>query len=190
MQAFWASLYSFYFLSVESPDIMNIKVLVENSVEAKSVSVDAFVVEQSNSGPIQNQKSFGAVVGRQVGAFVPVCSPSVDSQVPETLFRRLACCYENCIVAAVMAGAKNIVVKPLGVGRRINEVFKQGQLVDYDVWGNLFWTQAKTSMAAKLAVQAASSRSDCSGDVNVIFVVPKDSLDDWDSAMRFFPVDE
>lgn len=164
---------------------MNVKVLVSGSDGTKAVPADVFTVEQANSSPLSNQKSFGAVVGRRVGAFVPACIPSSESQSPANQYTRLASCYENCIMAAAAAGGRTVVVKPLGVGQRRNEVFENGQLLSYDIWGDLYWTQAKSSMAAKLAVQAASARADCPDDLVIIFVVPKEALDDWDSAMRF-----
>jgi len=164
---------------------MNIKVLIADSAEAKSISAGAFVVEQANERPIQCQKSFGLVSGKRVMALVPAFVPNSKSQSPAILHAGLASCYEHCIMSAVLAGASTIVVKPLGVGKRINEVFENGQLIDHDIWGDLFWTQAKTSMAAKSAVQNAVSRADFPEDVNVIFIVPKEAFDDWDSAMQF-----
>ena len=143
-----------------------------------------FLVEQVNARPLAKQSSFGRVVGNKVQAFVPACVPTVTSQVPEKEFASLASCYENTILAAAKAGARTIAVRQLGVGRKVNVVLNEGgQMVNHDLWGDMFWTVAKSSLAARFAVQAASPK--VADGIEVVFVVPPEAHAEWDATMAF-----
>jgi hypothetical protein len=165
---------------------MNIKVLVEDTEDAKSVekSPNVFFVEQANARAIVNIRFYGKVFGNRVKAFVPACSPTVSSQVPEADFKKLEECYYACVMeAAEQYGSKTVIVYPFGCGKKTNIILEKGKLVHYDVWGDLFWSHSKSSMAAKNAIERATQNLD--DDVTAIFIVPKENFDDWDCAMRF-----
>lgn len=178
-----------------------IKSLDEGAV-LSTKAAPLFLVDQANDKPFAKQSSFGRVVGNKVMAFVPACDPTATSQNPEKAFNALASCYENTIMAAISAGAKTVAVRQLGVGRKVNVTYgtgdkasveilgekfdlvsEKGKVVDCEVWGDLFWTPSKTSMAAKLAIQAAGQK--VPQDIEVVFVVPPDAYDEWDLAMAF-----
>jgi len=164
---------------------MNVRVLVEGSQEEKDAlkSPSLFVVEQANAKAVVDQKSYCHVKGNSVKAIVPACAPSVTSQVPAADFSRLSACYAACLSAAAAAGATTILVRPLGVGVPMTRMSETGRTLPDGLWGNLFWSQAKTSAAARLGVDEACKA--VPGDVEAVFVVPQSAFDDWDSAMQF-----
>lgn len=164
---------------------MNVKVVVEESPEHKAETScgPIFFVEQVNTKALIDQKSYFKLSGNVVKALVPACIPSVTSQTPDELFRMLSLCYESCISEAASNGAKWITVKPLGVGVKMTRVSELGEVVSAGVWGNLFWTHTRSSMAAKGAVERVFRA--VPDEVTVVFVVPQEAFDDWDSAMTF-----
>ena len=161
---------------------MDIKVIADGSEEHSSLLTleSAFFVEQANMQALVEQKSFYSLQGRSVKALVPDCNATCTSQNSKESFDKLVCCYVACIGAAVAAGAKVVVVRPLGVGIPIYATTDDGTTVQMGVKGNLFWTYSKTSAAAKQAVESTSD-----WNVTVVFVVPKAGFDDWDHAMDF-----
>ena len=164
---------------------MNVRVAIDGSKEEADVlaSPSAFFVDQANAKAIVEQKSYCHVKGRSVKAIVPACSPTVASQTPAADFERLRACYLACLLAAAGAGAKSIVVMPLGVGVRMTRTSTRGRTLPDGLWGNLFWSHAKSALAAKAAVEEACQS--VPGDIDVVFVVPSEALDDWDGAMQF-----
>jgi hypothetical protein len=116
---------------------LNVSIIREE--EEKSVlpskKTPLFIVEQVNDKPLAKQSSFGRIIGNKVAAFVPACSPTAASLVPEKDFKALACCYENTIMAAIAAGARTVAVRQLGVGRKVNATIGTGDSADIDVIG-------------------------------------------------------
>ncbi len=161
---------------------MDVKVIMEGSADDKQVisTNGVFFIEQVNARAIVDQKSFCVASGNRIKALVPALEPTCQSQSPINDFNRLVSCYKACLSTAVSSGAKTVRVSPLGVGVKLSTILDNGDVIQNGVWGNLFWTQAKTSLAARQAV--VESQHD---GVTVIFVVPEESFDDWDHAMDF-----
>jgi hypothetical protein len=165
---------------------MNVRLIVEGSQEEKDVlkSKGVFIVEQANARAVIDQKSFCRVRGNLVQAIVPACTPTVTSQFPAEDLDKLAMCYQVCLAAAASAGSSVIVIRPLGVGIKMTTMSSvTGIERQNGLWGNLFWSQAKTAVAARRAVDEACKS--LPGDVEAVFVVPKESFQDWDSEMQF-----
>lgn len=165
---------------------MHVMVTLNDSKDATDLlgRPSTFVIEQSNAGPVVEHSTYFHVRGKIVGAVVPACISSIVSQVPEQSFQNLIECYEKCIEAAVVLGASTVIVRPLGTGiKKTTSIPAQNKVIADGLWGNLFWSHAKSSLAARAAFYKACSY--LPGDVTVVFVVPKENFDDWDSAMQF-----
>jgi hypothetical protein len=156
---------------------MNVKLLVELSEELKIAS-STFYVEQANVKAIYNQQSYCRLYGNIVKALVPANIQSVTSQESENSFLMLAACYESCINVAASAGATQILIKPLGVGIPITKISENGEVANVGLWGNLFWTHSKSSLAARKAVE--NVRFIIPDDVTTVFVIPKEHVEEWD----------
>ena len=161
---------------------VDVKVVIEGSAgdKAATTAEGVFFVGQANAKAIVDQKSFCALSGNRVKALVPAVEPTCKSQCPKEDFDKLVQCYKSCISRAASAGAKTVIITPLGVGVPLTGVLDNGDVIRNGTWGNLFWTQSKTSMAARQAV----TESPFDG-ITVVFVVPADAFDDWDHAMDF-----
>lgn len=147
------------------------------------INDSSYLVEQANSKAIFNQQSYCKLVGKIVKALVPACSPSVDRQYSDLSFAMLVACYESCINVAASAGAETIFIQPLGVGIKMNQTSTNGKTRFSGIWGDLFWTQAKSSLAAKLAVDRVINI--IPDDVQVIFIIQNENIDDWSWAIDF-----
>jgi hypothetical protein len=163
---------------------VNIEIVKSENYYHQQHPEDAYVVLQANERPLANQQSFCKIVDKKVMALVPACFASVQRQVPPILLKALSACYKACIWEAFQAGAKKVMVPPLGVMREEQVGLDVEGKPQVEIKGDLFWSQAKSSLAAKEAViELCSLIPD--EFFTVIFVVTKDAFDDWDSIMIF-----
>jgi hypothetical protein len=141
---------------------MEIKVLVKDSPEGDSVKVD-MIVSQANQGPLVEIKNLCQFRSGRVWAFVPENKSSIVDQVDQNQRKRLIDCYKECILEAQKNGANSVLVPELGA--------------------NLYWKPLKTGLAAREAIEAIAPS--LPPDFEVVFLVPEESHEGWDDAMRF-----
>jgi hypothetical protein len=161
---------------------MIIDVITENSTQ-KFDANSTFFVEQANSRAMADQQTYCKLSGKIVKALVPANVSTVGSQTDEKAFTMLIACYEACINQAVSAGAKQICIRPLGTGVQLTKIDQNGEVVLNGLWGDLFWTHAKSSTAAKKAVE--NTFQTIPDAVSLTFIVPKENFDDWAWAYDF-----
>lgn len=161
---------------------MRVDVITENSSQ-KFDANSTFFVEQANSRAMVNQQTYCKLYGKIVKAFVPANISTVGSQTDEKAFTMLIACYESCINKAASADAKQICIRPLGTGIQLTKIVQNYEVALNGLWGDLFWTHAKSSMAAKKAVE--NTFSIIPDSVSLTFIVPKENFDDWAWAYNF-----
>ncbi len=161
---------------------MRVNVITENSTQNFDPS-STFFVEQANSRAMVDQQTYCRLSGKIVKALVPANVSTVGSQTDEKAFTMLIACYEACINQAVSSGAKYICIRPLGTGVQLTKIDQNGDVLLNGLWGDLFWSHSKSSMAAKKAVE--NTVSVIPDDVSLTFIVPKEKFDDWAWAYDF-----
>jgi hypothetical protein len=163
---------------------VKISIVIEGSASHKEIDKDSvYSVEQANGKALVNQQSYCRLSGQVVKALVPANVSTVNSQSSETSFLMLVSCYESCINVAASNGAVQIVVPPLGVGINLIKTSSLGNVKSDGRWGDLFWTNSKSSLAAKLATEKVCQY--IPDDVLLTFVVQNEYYDEWDWAIAF-----
>ena len=155
----------------------------EFEVEKLAENSLTYFVEQANNKAIFNQQSYCKLSDRVVKALVPACSSTVSSQESEISFKMLIACYESCINMAASDGANNILIQPLGTGIKKDQTSTIGTVRSDGLWGDLFWTSSKSSLAARQAVSKVVNI--IPNDVCVFFIIQEDNIDDWSWALNF-----
>lgn len=163
---------------------MKVELVLKDSNNYKEIDqTSVYTVEQANEHALVNQQSYCKLFGQVVKALVPANISTVSSQSSETSFLMLIACYESCINIAASDGAECILVPPLGIGIKLIKTSSLGNIKSDGNWGDLFWTNARSSLAAKMATEKVKQY--IPDDVKVIFVVQNENYDEWDWAIDF-----